>query len=525
MGDMGTLVDRSRQLGAAGSERIDQRDSGSDPIVARELKRRASEGALASLACQAASLALRTGSMMILARLLVPADFGLVGMVLAITGLVGMMKEAGLSDAAIQSPSVSGELLSMLFWINVAVGCGLAMLCAALAPILAAFYHEPRVLWITLAVGTGFLFTGLGVQHRARLLRDMRIRLVALMDLASLLVSVVISIGMAAFGWGYWSLVAGTITVPAGNALAAWLATGWTPIRPRRHAGVGNMIAYGTTITLNSAVVYFAYNVEKVLLGRFWGPEVLGVYGRAYQLINLPNDSLQSTIGSVAFPTLARVQTSSTELRSYFLRIYAAFVSLSLPITMVCGFFAEELIAVFLGSQWHASAGVFRRLSPTIMVYALINPLSWLLFATGRVKRSLAMALVIAPVVVLAYALGLSGGPNGVALNYSTAMVCLAIPLVFWATRGTSITVRDILRTLAYPTAALVLSAGAVLLVWPWITQLGPALLRLILGCVVLFGVYLSVLLFVFGQLPTYVRQLQHVGLLRRWLPKHNEIV
>jgi hypothetical protein len=85
--------------------------------------------------------------------------------------------------------------------------------------------------------------------------------------------------------------------------------------------------------------------------------------------------------------------------------------------------------------------------------------------------------------------------------------------------------VRDILRTLAYPTAALVLSAGAVLLVWPWITQLGPALLRLIAGCVVLFGVYLSILLFAFGQLPIYVRQLQHVGLLRRWLPKHDEIV
>jgi PST family polysaccharide transporter len=212
-------------------------------------------------------------------------------------------------------------------------------------------------------------------------------------------------------------------------------------------------------------------------------------------------------------------------LRSYFIRIYAAFVSLSLPITTVCALFAEDLIAVLLGSQWHASAGVFRRLSPTIMVYALVNPLSWLMFATGRVRRSLAMSLVIAPVVLLAYALGLSGGPNGVALSYSTAMVCLAIPLVFWATRGTSITVRDILRTLAYPTAALVLSTGAVLLVWPMITQLGSALLRLIVGCVVLFGVYLSVLLFVFGQLPTYVRQLQHVGLLRRWLPKHNEIV
>ena len=461
--------------------------------------------------------------MMILARLLAPTDFGLVGMVTAITGFVGIIKEAGLADAAVQSPTVNEDVLSTLFWINVGVGCGLALLCAASAPIVAAFYHEPRILWVMLAIGTSFLFTGVAVQHRAILLRKMRIRLIALMDLASLLVSVAASIAMAASGFGYWSLVAGAIIIPAGNALAAWLATAWMPRRPRLRSGARNMIAYGTTITLNSAIVYFAYNVEKVMLGRFWGPEALGVYGRAYQLINLPNESLQSTIGSVAFPALARVQTDPAQLRSYFLRIYAGFVSLSLPITMVCALFADDLIAVFLGPQWHASAGVFRRLAPTIMVFALINPLSWMLFANGRAKRSVSIALVIAPVVIVAYALGLSRGPNGVALNYSIALVLLAMPVVFWAIRGTSITRGDVFRTLGYPAAAVLLSAGAALLAWPWIAQFSSPLLRLTMGSAVLFGAYLSVLLFVFGQFRIYLGQLRHVGFVSRWLPADAE--
>ena len=118
---------------------------------------------------------------------------------------------------------------------------------------------------------------------------------------------------------------------------------------------------------------------------------------------------------------------------------------------------------------------------------------------------------------------GGSGGPDGVALHYSTAMVLLTTPLVFRATRGTSIPARDLLCAVAYAAAALVGSAGVVFLVGPWIAQLAPALLRLILGSAVLYGVYFAVLLFVFGQLQTYFRQLQYVGFLRRWLPTYNQ--
>jgi len=463
--------------------------------------------------------------MMVLARLLAPAEFGLVGMVTAITGLVGIIKEAGLADAAVQSATVDEERLSMLFWINVAVGCALATICAASAPLVAGFYHEPRIVWIMPLVGASFLFTGLGVQHRAILLRSMRIGLVSLIDLASLMISIAVSITMATSGFGYWSLVAGAVIIPAGNATGAWLFTAWIPRRPKPRSGTRSMIVYGTTITLNSAVVYVAYNLEKVMLGRFWGAGALGIYGRAYQLINLSNESLQSAVGAVAFPTLARVQGDPAQLRRYFLGMYATFVSMTLPITMMCALFADDLVAVFLGGQWHEAAGVFRRLAPAIMVYGLINPFSWLMFASGRVKRSLKIALVIAPVVIIAYAVGLAGGPNGVALTYSMALVVLALPVIYWSRRGTAISMGDVFRAVAFPGAAAAIAAGVAVFGWVWIGRLESPVIRLMAGCSMLSIAYLAVLLFAFGQLPTYVGQLRHVGFLSRWLPADAEAV
>jgi PST family polysaccharide transporter len=483
-----------------------------------DLKRRTALGALASSASQASNMALRMVSMVVLARLLSPEDFGLVGMVTAVTGFIARFKEAGLSDAAVQSVSVNQDQLSMLFWINVALGCGLGLLCAVGAHTMANFYGEPRLFWIMLAMGTSFVFTGLATQHRAVLLRNMRIQVLAVIDIVSLVVSIVVSIAMAAAGYGYWALVWSAILLPVGGAVGVWVVAGWIPSWPRRNSGVRKMVIYGGTVTLNSVVVYLAYNVEKVLLGRYWGAEVLGIYGRAYNLVSLPTDSLHSTVGAVAFPALSRVQTDPARFRSYFLTIYSLFLSIALPITVACALFADDMVLVFLGAKWHQAAGVFRLLAPTILSFAVINPFGWLLFANGRVARSLKIALMIAPVTILSYVLGLGHGPEGVAVGFSIALVLLVVPVVLWSKQDTLITTRDAFKALAQPSGAILAGVALALLAGSWVNEVAWPLLRLTISCSLMFGGYLAVLLFVFGQKRNYVQLLQETGLWPSWL-------
>src|SRR5580704_15678118 len=137
----------------------------------KDLKEKTIRGGAARLSAQAANFVLRLGSLMVLARLLGPRDFGLVGMVTAFTGVLTLFRDFGLSSAAIQRTSITEEQISTLFWINILVGALLAVLAVALAPVIAAFYHEPRLFMVTTVLAVGFLFNAAGVQHGALLQR------------------------------------------------------------------------------------------------------------------------------------------------------------------------------------------------------------------------------------------------------------------------------------------------------------------------------------------------------------------
>src|SRR6266436_9960781 len=353
----------------------------------KDLKDRIIRGGFAKVCSQAANLLLRMGSLMVLGRLLSPKEFGLVGMVTAIVGVLNLFKDFGLSTATIQRTSVTEQQTSTLFWINIAVGTILGLLSLAIAPAVAAFYHEPRLIGVTAVLGAGFLFNAAGVQHSALLQRQMRFTTTAAIDIFSLTISIAVGIGMALKGFGYWSLVGMTVTSPLICTICVWLATRWVPGMPRRRVGIRSMMRFGGTITLNGLVVYVAYNMEKVLLGRYWGADVVGIYGRAYKLTSIPTDNLNSAIGGVAFSALSRVQDDPQRLKSYFLKGYSLVLALTLPITIVCTLFANDAILVLLGPKWKEAIPIFRLLAPTILIFAMINPFSWLLFSIGLVGR------------------------------------------------------------------------------------------------------------------------------------------
>src|SRR5208283_1318143 len=168
-----------------------------------DLRERTIRGGVARLCAQGVSFALRVGSLMVLARLLGPKDFGLVGMVTAFTGVLTLFRDFGLSSAAVQRTTVTDEQISTLFWINLLVGALLGLVAVAMAPALAAFYHEPRLFGVTAVLALGFLFNAAGVQHSVLLQRQMRFTTLAVIGVVSLIVGTVIAIGGAKAGYGY----------------------------------------------------------------------------------------------------------------------------------------------------------------------------------------------------------------------------------------------------------------------------------------------------------------------------------
>jgi PST family polysaccharide transporter len=262
---------------------------------------------------------------------------------------------------------------------------------------------------------------------------------------------------------------------------------------------------FGGSMTLVSVIVYIAYNLEKVLLGRFWGADAVGIYGRAYQLINIPTDNLNSGVGEVAFSALSRVQNDPDRLRAYFLKGYSLVLALTIPITIAVAVFAHDLVAVLLGPKWSSAAEIFRLLAPTILIFAIINPIGWFIFSLGMMGRSIKVAMVLAPVVISGYVIGLPYGPKGVAIGYSTIMTLWLLPHIAWGLHGTVVSVSDIFRTLSRPLTSGVIAGGLALLAHAAMGERFSPILRLMVGGLVLLSAYAGTLLYIMRQKSFYL--------------------
>jgi len=478
---------------------------------ASEFKQKSARGGTLTMLGQGMGMALQIGTTVILARLLLPSDYGLQAMVFTLTAFFSLFKDAGLSVATVQRETLSQEQISTLFWLNVALGAALTIVVAAAAPLLAAFYKQPHLLGITAASATIFLFNSLSVQHRALLDRSMRFATNVKIDILCALIGSVVAIVLAFLGFGYWALICQNISLPIVGTIAVWAAIPWIPGKPRWTPELRSMVRFGGTVTLNSVVVYIAYNMEKILLGRYWGAASLGIYGRAYQLATLPVQQLIGAVHSIAFSVLSRMQGEAERLQRAYLKSLSLIVSLTIPVVISSAVFADQIVRVLLGEKWMQAAPVLKLLAPTVMVLALVNPFSWFLRATGRVGRSLKIAFLICPVVILGIVAGLRYGPRGVAMGYSAAMILLLVPLVAWSTYGTSITFPAYWAAVRNPLFAGLMGGLAGWIFKRWSSGNLAPLPLLILELTISFLVYAGILLFALNEKNFYfdlVRQI-----------------
>ena len=213
------------------------------------------------------------------------------------------------------------------------------------------------------------------------------------------------------------------------------------------------------------------------------------------------------------FSALSRLQNEPQRLRNYFPKGYGLFLSLVMPITITSALCAEDIVRVFLGSKWALAAPTVRFLAPTILTIGLLYPLGTLLFSIEKGMRSLKIALLTAPVVILAEMVGLRYGPLGIAAGLSVATALLVLPVIFWAAHKTPVSAGEMLREILRPLLSSLIAAGTLLACTSFLQPLSSPLLRLIVANTLLFGVHFIILLFAMGQMAIYLPMLRDAGL------------
>lgn len=426
----------------------------------QDVKGKTIRGGAATVVGQFGRLGLQTVSTMVLARLLTPTDFGLIAMVTAVTGFINLLKDAGLSAATVQKDAITHGQVSSLFWINVILGLLLSGITVALAPLIADFYQEPRLKLITCALAINFVLGAMLVQHDALMRREMRFMALAWIEVISTLGGIIAAILLALLGCHYWALVGMSVVRTILNVLALWTVQSWRPGIYQRGSGVRPMLRFGGYLTFNSLLNFGFRNLDNVLIGWCWGAGPLGFYTKAYGLLMLPINQVNSPIRAVAVSALSRVQKDEHRMRRYFVGGYSIITSITLPIIVSTVIFADEIILLMLGKQWLGAVDLFRYLAPAALVGVLSNPLGWVLWATGRADRLLQLGFFWTGMVVIGFVVGLQFGAKGVAIGFSAASCALALPNCLLMIKGTCITLRDIWEAMKHPLVA-VLFAGA----------------------------------------------------------------
>ena len=437
-------------------------------------------GGAVAIAGQGVRTGVRLVGTVVLARLLTPADFGLVAMVGVVTGFVGMFTDVGLSAATVQRPRVTHEQVSTLFWLNVGLGCVLAALTAACSPLVAWFYGEPRLAAMTAVSAGGFVLAGFTVQHGAILRRRMRFHTVTAIGMASGVAGTAAGMTLAFTGWGVWSLVVMGLVGSAVGLVLTWAAAAWLPGRPVRRSGVRGMLKFGGTLAGFDFVNYFSRRGDDFLIGWWHGAGPLGLYTRAYSLLLLPVQQINGPASSVVVSTLSRLQHDPAEYRAFFrtaLSLTAAAGGLLIAIAFVA---ADEVVSVLLGPGWGEAVPVFRLLAPAALMATTNAATGWVCVSLGRGGRQLRWGVFASGALVAAIAAGVPWGITGVAVAVSASRVLLRVPCLWYCFRETPVRLRDFWSPAGGPMVACIIAAAAG--VWLLPAAMGSAPTHLLAG-------------------------------------------
>lgn len=345
--------------------------------------RTAGRGAAVLLGGQWIKYLIQMASLVILARILTPGDYGLLTMVTAIIGAAAVIGDFGLSLAAIRAPLLSQEQKSNLFWINTSIGFITGLVIVALAAPIANFYAEPRLLELTMVLAVVFPINGLAVQFRVELNRQSKFKWIAIADVSSQAVGFIVALVGSLLGWSYWALASQTIISAAAALLLLVLCSHWIPGRWRNSIQMRQLVTFGANTSAVQIVNYVSTNLDSVLIGRVLGAATLGLYNRAFQLVSLPIQQLAAPLTRVVLPYLSKMATHR-ELEKAATRIQMV---LSYGLIGVLSFIAstsEALIAVVLGPEWSGAWNVLEILALGGLFQSLGYVYYWIFLSTAK---------------------------------------------------------------------------------------------------------------------------------------------
>lgn len=368
---------------------------------------------------------------LLLARLLGPSEFGLIGMALVLSGFLSLMGELGLGAALVQRADLDERHRSSAFWLSVATGIFFALLLCASAPAIAAFYREPRLVPVIRVLSIDFVIAPLRSVQSALLSRSMAFKALAAVEITGVVTSSTVAVVLAFKGYGVWALVARTLTSSSLQTLVLWSVSRWRPSFRADRQAIADLWKFSSHLLGFGIVNYWARKADDLLIGRFLGSAPLGLYSRAYGTMMMPLTEITGVFGKVMFPMLSRIQDDKARSKAIYLRAISAISMVTFPIMLVLLVASEPIVLALYGEKW-------RGMLTTLQIYCVVGAfqsigttVGWIYQSQGRTDLMLRWGLVASTLIVGAIGVGVYfGSIEAVAIAYATInLVVLSYPL------------------------------------------------------------------------------------------------
>jgi len=424
------------------------------------------------------SQVLAWASTLIVARLLTPADYGLVGMATIYLALITLLSEFGVGAAVITLQKLSHDEIAQLNTVSLLVGAVSFVLSCAVAKPLGYFFHAPQVPAVVVVMSTGFLVSAAQTVPYSLLQKELRFKLLAGIEALRAIVTAVTAIVMAFIGLGYWTLV-------LGGLLGTFLATILTvAVRPERFAvprfgQLREALNFSNDILITRFAWYTFTNADFLVAGRVLGGSALVTYTLAWSIASLPVEKVTSLISRVGPAFFSAVQHDKSELRRYLAGLTEMLAFIGFPVTAGLALVPSDLVRVVFGQKWTGVILPLSLLSVAVAVRCITPLLPFILNVVRETRFGMWNSVAAGLILPVGFYLGSHWGTGGIACVWVTIYPLLMIPLYVRTLSRIDMRTRDYLSSIWAPLSSCLLMTVAVLLVSHYLPSHWTPLIRL----------------------------------------------
>jgi PST family polysaccharide transporter len=394
------------------------------------LREKTKRGLIWASAEAAARTLLQTGVLVILARLLTPEAYGVVGTALIIVGVSSIFSQLGVGPAIVQRKELEPRHLDAAFWLSIVFSLIVGGIVFLTAPLLAAFCRMPELTPVLRVLSLVFPLTGVSVVSESLLQRDLHFNVLARREVISYFIGFgVVGVILAVRGWGLWALVTANLTQTLVRTIILFAGQKWRPGFSCRKDACLDLFHFSTGLTVARLANYVATNGgDNIVVSRYLGADAVGVYGRAYQLMSQPANLIGNVLEKVLFPAMAKVQDQHEKLAAVYRQGVGLLATLMLPGSAMIYLLAPEIVNLLLGPKWEGVVFPLQIFSAALLFRTSMKMSNSLIRARGAVWQMAWCQIIYATATVGFAFAGQFWGLSGVCVGvFGSILLCFLI--------------------------------------------------------------------------------------------------